>query len=103
MGENIYTMPSDMNLSIRLVTVGYNNKILVSDGKFSLGENDKVNSLELAVPTPKISHKNNSQPSTTHKNLRQEPTNTQTITHEEERVALVLSLAGIFGRRYPFR
>ena len=24
-------------------TVGYNNKILISDGKFSLGKNDEVN------------------------------------------------------------
>ena len=37
-GENIYMLPSDMNLNTRLGTVGYNNKILVSDGKFSLGK-----------------------------------------------------------------
>ena len=36
-----------MNLNIRSGTVGYNNKILVSDGKFSLGKNDKVNALVL--------------------------------------------------------
>ena len=36
-------LPSNMNLKIRLGTVGYNNKILVSDGKFSLGKNDEVN------------------------------------------------------------
>ena len=29
---------SDMNSKIRSGTVGYNNKILVSDGKFSLGK-----------------------------------------------------------------
>ena len=50
-------LPSDMNLSIRSGTVEYNNKILLSDGTFSLGKNDKVNTLELAVPTPKIIHK----------------------------------------------
>ena len=27
--------------------IGYNNKILVSDGKFNLGKNDEVNSLKL--------------------------------------------------------
>ena len=43
MGENIYMLPSDMNLKIGSGTVRYNNKILVSDGKFSLGKNDKVN------------------------------------------------------------
>ena len=42
-GENIYMLPSDMNLNIRSGTVWYNNKILVSDEKFGLGKNDKVN------------------------------------------------------------
>ena len=43
MGENLYMLPSDMNLKIRSGTVGYNNKILISNGKFSLGRNDEVN------------------------------------------------------------
>ena len=55
-------LPSNMNLKIRSGTVGYNNKILVSDGKFILGKNDEVNSLEapspLQVETPVMkSHK----------------------------------------------
>ena len=36
-GESIYMISSDMNLKIRLGTVGY-NKILVFDGNFSLGK-----------------------------------------------------------------
>ena len=36
--ENIYMLPSDMNLKIKTGTVGYNNKIFVSDEKFSLGK-----------------------------------------------------------------
>ena len=36
-------LPSDMTLKIRPGTVGYNNKILVSDKKFILGKNEKVN------------------------------------------------------------
>ena len=36
-------LPSDMSLKIKTGTVGYNDKILVSDGNFSLGENDEVN------------------------------------------------------------
>ena len=52
-GENIYMLPSDMNLKIKTGTVGYDNKILVSDEKFSLGKNEKVN---LMVPAIK-SHK----------------------------------------------
>ena len=42
-GQNIYMLPSDMNLKIKTGTVGYNNKILVSDEKFSLGKNENVN------------------------------------------------------------
>ena len=42
-----------MNLKIRTGTVGYNNKILVSNGNFSLEKNDEVN---LTVPAIK-SHK----------------------------------------------
>ena len=38
-----------MTLKIRPGTVGYNNKILVSDEKFILGKNEKVNSLEVPV------------------------------------------------------
>ena len=34
--QNIYMFPSDMNLEIKAGTVGYNNKILASNGKFSL-------------------------------------------------------------------
>ena len=37
-GQNIYMLPSNMKLKIKTGTVGYNNKILVSDGKFSLGK-----------------------------------------------------------------
>ena len=42
-GEHLYMLPSGMALKIRLGSVGYNNKIRVSDGKFSLGKNDEVN------------------------------------------------------------
>ena len=48
-GEHLYMLPSDMTLKIRLGTVGYNNKILVSDEKFILGKNEKVNSVEAPV------------------------------------------------------
>ena len=37
-GENLFMLPSNMELRIRSGTVGYNNKILVSDGKFNLGK-----------------------------------------------------------------
>ena len=38
MGENVYMLPSNMDLKIRSGTVGYNNKILVSNEKFILGK-----------------------------------------------------------------
>ena len=100
-GENIYMLPSDMNVNIRSGTAGYNNKILASDRKFNLGKNEKVNSLE--APAMKI-HKNSNRKvvAATHKdskNLAQKPT----ITHEEKKIALLLSLTGTFTIWYLFR
>ena len=79
--------------------LGYNNKILVSDGTFSLWNNDKVNTLELVrgVGKPK-SHETVVRPTITYKDSQK-----QTITHEEERVAFVLALASTFGIWYAFR
>ena len=111
-GEHLYMLPSDMTLKIRPGTVGYNYKILVSDEKFILGKNDEVN---LAVPamkshktnsleTPAIkNHKTNSiEPTTitTSQGLTHTPAISQknqepkTIIHNEEKIALVLALAG---------
>ena len=95
-GESLFMLPSDMELRIKTGTVGYNNKILVSDGNFSLVKNDEVNSLE----TPAISHKDSnllkqtadSETAVTHKDLERKPT----TTHKEEKIALILSLTGIF-------
>ena len=73
--EHLYMLPSDMTLKIRLGTVRYDNKILVSDEKFILGKNEKVNSLEAPsapqMETPVISHKGSNvvtQTAVTHKN-----------------------------------
>ena len=102
MGENIYMLPSNMNLKIRLGTVGYNNKILVSDKKFSLGKNDKVNAPAIKYSktnylglahAPNISH-------------NQEPPGPQTTTHighNEEKITLVLFLASGFAIWNMFR
>ena len=37
-GENLFMLPSNMELRIKTGTVRYNNKILLSDGNFSLGK-----------------------------------------------------------------
>ena len=102
-GENIYMLPSNMNLKIKTGTVGYNNKILVSDGKFILGKNEKVNLVVPAMKSHKVTQtatrpKCNSNdvlshtPAISQKN--QEP---KTITHNDEKIALVLALAGGFA------
>ena len=98
MGENIYMFPSDMNLNIRSGTVRYNNKILVSDGKFSLGKNDKINAsvLESVISMP--NHKVVAQPTHAHELAKK-----LTITHEEEKIALVLFLTGGFTTWFMFR
>ena len=69
-----------MNLKIRLRTVGYDNKILLSDGKFSLGKNDEVNALE--APVPKAALTSHQKQDITHKDLGQ-----STIPHEEKKAA----------------
>ena len=121
MGQNIYMLPSNLELKIKTGTVGYNNKILISNDKFILGKNENVNSLEASsspqAETPAIkNHKTNSLETPTIKNHKTNPLeapamkSTQTvvnsertadleqtiISHEDEKVALVLSLTGIF-------
>ena len=112
-GEHLYVLPSDMTLKIRLGTVGYNNKILVSDGKFSLGKNDEVNSLEtsaiknhktnsLETPAMKstqtaIRRKCNSIDVLSHTPaISQKHQKSKTITHNNKKIALVLGSGRLF-------
>ena len=91
-----------MDLKIRSGTVGYNNKILISDGNFSLGKNENVN---LTVPVMK-SHKTSSlEPSTieSHSNTAQGLTHTPSISHEDEKTALILFITGGFTVWFLFR
>ena len=63
-------LPSNMELKIKIGTVGYNKKILISNEKFILGKIEKVNSLE----TPAIkNHKTNSLETPTIKNHKTNP------------------------------
>ena len=101
-------LPSNMELKIKTSTVEYNNKILVSDEKFILGKNEKVNSLE--VPVMK-SHKGSNvvtQTAVTHKDSETAVTpkdleKKSNITHKEEKIALILSLTGMFTVWYLFQ
>ena len=120
-GEHLHMLPSDMTLKIRPGTVGYNNKILISNEKFILGKNDEVNLMISAIKnhktnsleTPTIkSHKTNSlEPTTitTCQGLTHTPAISQknqepkTIIHSEEKISLVLALAGGFAIWNIFR
>ena len=108
-GENLFMLPSNMELKIKTGTVGYNNKILVSDGKFSLGKNDEVNSSETpaiknhktnSLETPAIkNHKTNSLETLaikSHSNTTQGLTHAPTISHEDEKAAFILLITGGF-------
>ena len=99
-----------MNLKIRSGTVGYNNdKILVSDEKFSLGKNVEVNAPAMKghkvtqtadshyvlgpwtlLAKPRSAVRRTHAPTITH---NQEP---KTITHNDEKISLVLFLASDF-------
>ena len=114
-GEHLYWLPSDMTLKIRLGTVGYNTKVLISDGKFNLGKNDEVNPAAPAIEshktnfleTPAIkNHKTNSleTPATeNHSNTTQGLTHTPTISHEDEKAVFILLITGGFTVWFLFR
>ena len=107
-GESIYMIRSDMNLKIRLGNVGYNNNILVSDGKFILGKNEKVNSVPV-MKSHKVTQtatrpKGNSNDVLSHvPNISHKPQEPKTVTHNHEKIALVLALAGGFAIWNIFR
>ena len=97
-------LPSNMQLRIRSGTVGYNNKILVSDIKFYLGKNDEVNSLKTpaiqtnSLETPAIeSHLNTARGLTHTPAISHHKDEKPKITHSDEKIALVLALAGGFA------
>ena len=100
-GQNIYMLPSNMNLKIKTGTVEYNNKILVSE-EFSLGKNENVN---LMAPVMKSHKANFLEPTTieSHSTTTQGSAHAPNISHEDEKIALVLSLARIFTIWYMFR
>ena len=87
-------IPSDINLKIRSGAAGYNNKILVSDGNFSLGKNKNVNA-GLAKSEEERTTKQKT--TTIHKVVtKASQAEKPTITHEEEKAALILFITGGF-------
>ena len=101
-GENLSMLPSNMGLKIKTGTVRYNNKILVSNGNFSLGKNDEVNSLETLASK---NHKTNALETPTiesHSNTAQGLTHATTISHEDQKTALILFITGGFTVWFRF-
>ena len=124
-GEFIYMLPSDMNLRIGNVR-NYNNKILISSPSFKIGTNVKINlnvkSKEVEMVKtepdvkPKVITKPNIEPNKEHKqdvkpNIKfdresnqdvKEP-DTNEITYEEEKVALILGTTAVFTVWWMFK
>ena len=115
-GEFIYMLPSDMNLRIGNVR-NYNNKILISSPSFKIGTNVKVNldgekdktdakskevKTELKVITkPNKEHKQDVKPNI--KSNKELKPDTNKITYEEEKVALILGTTAVFTVLWMFK
>ena len=130
--EYVYMLPSDMNLKIGGNIRGYNNKILVSSPSFNIGTNLKVNlddddtkvaktdKLDVKpdikpnkgdkqdvkpVIKPNKEHKQDVKPNRPDikQNIEISRSKPDTITYEEEKVALVLGTTAIFTVWWMFK
>ena len=124
-GEFIYMLPSDMNLQIGKVK-NYNNKILISSSSFKIGTNLKINlnerkdrpnvkskMVEVIKIKPDVKqekepdikfnkeHKQDVKPNI--KFNKESKPDTNKITYEEEKVALVLGITSIFTVWWMFK
>ena len=113
-------LPSNMNLRIGKVK-DYNNKILISSPGFKIGTNLKINldvkSKEVEIVKtkpdvkPKVITKPNIDPNKEHKrdvkpNIkfdRESNQDTNKITYEEEKVALILGTTAVFTVWWMFK
>ena len=117
-GEFVYMLPSDMNLRIGNVR-NYNNKILISSPSFKIGTNVKVNLLSSenrrlnddvkskevktepkVITKPNKEHKQDVKPNI---KFEQDVKKPDTITYEEEKVALVLGTTAVFTVWWMFK
>ena len=114
-GEFIYMLPSNMNLWIGKVK-NYNNKILISSPSFKIGTNLKINlnvkSKEVEMVKtepdvkPKVITKPNIEPNKEHKQdvkMIRTKHDTNKITYEEEKVALILGTTTVFTVLWMFK
>ena len=131
--EYVYMLPSDMNLKIGGNIRGYNNKILVSSPSFNIGTNLKVNlgddDTKVAKTEPavksKVITKPNIKPNKGDKQgvkpvikqdvkpnrpdikqnieISRSKPDTNKITYEEEKVALILGTTAVFTVLWMFK
>ena len=127
-GEFIYMLPSDMNLRIGNIR-NYNNKILISSPSFNIGTNVKINLDDDDTKVAKtdkldVKHKGDKQdvkpvikPNKEHKRdvktnrpdikqkieISRSKPDTNKITYEEEKVALVLGITSVFTVWWMFK
>ena len=118
-GEFVYMLPSDMNLRIGNIR-NYNNKILISSPSFKIGTNLKINldvkskEVEMVKTEPDVNQKKepNTKPNKEHKqdvkpNIKFEQDvkkpDTNEITYEDEKVALVLGTTAVFTVWWMFK
>ena len=124
-GEFIYMLPSNMNLRIGNVK-DYNNKILISSPSFKIGTNLTINldvkskEVEMVKTEPDVKpkvkakpiiepnekHKQDVKPNIKSKHdvkmIRTKP-DTNKITYEEEKVALILGTTAVFTVWWMFK
>ena len=107
-GEFVYMFPSDMNLRIGNVR-NYNNKILISSPSFKIGTNVKVNT-DVKSKEVKTEPKVITKPNKEHKQdvksnikFKQDVKKPDTITYEEEKVALALGTTAVFTVWWMFK
>ena len=124
-GKFVYMLPSDMNLRIGNVR-NYNNKILISSPSFKIGTNIKVNinvkfkEVEMVKTEPDVKPKVKTKPDVEpNKEQKQDvkpnikfdrksnqdvkKLDTNEITYEEEKVALVLGITSVFTVWWMFK
>ena len=123
--EFIYMLPSNMNLQIGKVK-DYNNKILISLPSFKIGTNVKINldvkskEVEMVKSEPDVKSKVKTEPNVkSNKEHKQDvkpniklkhdvkmiitKPDTNKITYEEEKVALILGTTAVFTVWWLFK
>ena len=120
-GEFVYMLPSNMNLRIGKVK-DYNYKILISSPSFKIGTNLKISldvkskEVEMVKSEPKVITKPNIKPNKQQKqnvkpnikfdresNQDVKKPDTNKITYEEEKVALILGTTAVFTVWWMFK